>query len=138
MNYMMSPFSGLSLIIHLFIITLMTLFSLLFPKKNQNTLARKERGQEVFSKRLWKQGLSIFIIVALSALMLFSFRIALQTSIREGSREWHIQYLRHQFANLNYGQFDTVGHAIKNLFATVTTNEYVEAKNAPDFVQSQY
>lgn len=93
MNYsMLTPFSGLSLITHLLVIGFASVFGLLFKKKSDTEV--KGVLEETQTRMVLKYILSIFILVAVSSLMLLSFVIAVKTGLREGVNEPHMIYVR--------------------------------------------
>ncbi len=84
---MMTPFSGLSLILHLTVIGLGKIFDL-FPHKKSRGV-RKETALYIGVSQVF----SIMIVIGLSILMLIFFGIAIHTSLREGSDEWPRRYV---------------------------------------------
>src|SRR3989344_6677220 len=93
----LTPISGLSLIIHLLVIAVSSLLSL-FVWKKEKKLIESFVVLDTVSRRVFKYGVSILVVISISLVMLTSFMIALTTGIREGSREWHIQRIKHEYA----------------------------------------
>ncbi len=93
---MLTPFSGLSLVIHLIIIGVATLFSPLLKKKEH--VPKIYQMEESRTRRIFKLSSSILILIIISTLMIVSFALALRTSIREGEKERHMQYIREEIA----------------------------------------
>ena len=104
---MLTPFSGLSLIIHLVVIGLAKI-SRIGRKK---TTAYKALRTPSVSRRRFNVAFSIGIMLAISSAMLFSFAIALSTSIRESGHEWHVQFAKKEWQELrdvNFGVLEYV------------------------------
>ena len=94
----MTPFSGLSFIIHLIVIAVATAFGSLFGKKGG--VVKKEQADISLITSVSKQALSILIIIVVSSFMFLSFFTALKTGVREGMDEPHIVYIREELGNV--------------------------------------
>ena len=125
---MKSPFSGLSLVIHLVIIATATLVALLIG----------QRRVEVFKRSVWTAGavarypilmrtMSIMIIVALGLVMFIATTVAVQTGYREGSREPHMIFIKKEFAALEVAS----GVALTRLSA-------IDSNSFPDFATRSF
>lgn len=102
---MMTPFSGLSLIVHLVVIGVGKLVILYkrFPKTNIYAKPRlKFQGSKLALFLGFKSVVSIIIVVSLTTLMLTSFGVAIQTGVREGSRESQRQYIQEVYEDTIY------------------------------------
>jgi hypothetical protein len=108
---MLTPFSGLSLIVHLVVIGLAKIARI--GKKNA---AFTDTYREPFSTSGWvlKYALSIIVMLAISSIMIFSFTLALLTSIREASQEWHIQFINREWNNLFDNKFAPLEYRAEN------------------------
>ena len=95
---MITPFSGLSLIIHLIVIAFGTVRGLLFKKKIR--VLRKERKEETRMVLLSKSTLSVLIILAVTSFMFVSFFLAIKSGIHQGLQEPQIIYIREELAGL--------------------------------------
>ncbi|OHA18630.1 MAG: hypothetical protein A2836_01065 [Candidatus Taylorbacteria bacterium RIFCSPHIGHO2_01_FULL_45_63] len=96
---MLTPFSGLSLIVHLAVIGIGKVLS---PLQKRKVIAKSRivGKKEGVIRAVVNSALSIVIVVVLTALMFTSFGIALQTSIREGAREWQRQQITEAWKNV--------------------------------------
>ena len=104
---MLTPFSGLSLIIHLVIIGLAKISRIV---RKKTTGYRAVRTPSV-GRRRFNVAFSLGIIFTISSVMLFSFAIALSTSIRESEHEWHVQFVKNEWQELrdvNFGMLEYV------------------------------
>lgn len=101
---MMTPFSGLSLIIHLTVIGVGKIIDALRNRIVRRPRALPESGQ--LTNPIWsKIGgsiASVSIVLVLSAIMVTSFGVALQTSVREGASEWQRQAVANMVEELRY------------------------------------
>ena len=91
-----TPFSGLSLIVHLVIIGFAKLMSL-FPRKTAVTAAATRKAQGSWIKGMKIAG-SHLIVVSIFAIMFASFGVAVKTGAREGAKEPHIKFIKHELA----------------------------------------
>ena len=103
----LTPFSGLSLIIHLTIIGVSSAINFLFVKKKLGD--QKPSVAETPLRRYINCVISVLIILVITVLMSASFLIAIKTGIREGSREPQIRYLQRGFEHAKqYVRLNTV------------------------------
>ncbi len=90
---MKSPFSGLSLLIHLLIIGVATAVSALAGSRNRRLWAR-HLSLNSSSQVIYSSALAHAIVLAIGILVLLSTIIAIQTGAREGARESHLGSLK--------------------------------------------
>lgn len=91
---MLTPFSGLSLIIHLIVIGFASVSGFLFKKKENGVAKKSGVAQKTLTHPVMKSVLSIFILIIVSSVMLLSFAIAVKTGFHEGVDEPQITYVR--------------------------------------------
>jgi predicted membrane-bound dolichyl-phosphate-mannose-protein mannosyltransferase len=91
---MLTPFSGLSLVIHLAVIC----FALMF--KRSGAAAGRVTTRQILKHKTFKHVLSICILIVVSSFMLLSFAIAVKTGFREGMNEPHMIYVRQGLENV--------------------------------------
>lgn len=89
-----TPFSGISLIVHLAIIGVAYLLSLFSIRTG---FAGGGTGSYSPSSRIINSIFAALIFLAITLLMLTAFIVALSTSVREGANEWQNVYLNQQF-----------------------------------------
>ena len=99
----LSPFSGLSLLIHLLVIAIFTLLSFVLWKEKA-VLQPVSVVEDTFLRRALKSGLSVVIVLVLSAIMIVSFAIAVRTGFREGASEPHMIFIRREITQLHEEQ----------------------------------
>lgn len=94
-----TPSSGLSLIIHLVIIFVATVYRVFFGKFQTNGLYTFVNSNPVVLVYLniAKRTIAALIIVSLTAAMVVLTGIAIRTGYREGSQEWHKQLIMNGF-----------------------------------------
>ena len=114
----LTPISGLSLIIHLLVIAVSSLLSL-FVWKKEKKLIESFVVLDTVSRRVFKYGVSILVVISISLVMLTSFMIALTTGIREGSREWHIQRIKHEYAYVREMRIDPLVISFRDWFRDI-------------------
>jgi hypothetical protein len=90
-----TPFSGLSLIIHLVVIGIAKAIGLVHKKKPGTV-----RQAPTSMRRGFDFAFSIGIILVVSSVMLFSFAIALTTSVREAQNDWHVKLVKNEWQEL--------------------------------------
>lgn len=92
----MTPFSGLSLIVHLLVIGIGKLIDLLKKKGKFYNFSFFKKINFDYLKMDFNMTriAAIAIVVVFSSAMIFSFSVAVRTSIREGAKEPHIRYIR--------------------------------------------
>ena len=91
---MLTPFSGLSLVIHLVVIAVASVF------KKGGGATQRVTTQQILKHKTFKHVLSICILIVVSSFMLLSFAIAVKTGIREGANEPHMIYVRQGLENV--------------------------------------
>ena len=97
MNF--TPFSGLSLIVHLIVIGVATLSRALFKKKN-SAVKEKDIVAETELRRYAKSLFSVVILLVVSGVMIFSFMFALVTGWHVGAEERQMQYVRQEIIGI--------------------------------------
>lgn len=91
----LTPFSGISLIVHLAIIGSAKIFEL-FGKKDFK-IGGRNRGSPAFLLRIRDAIVAFALFFGIFAIMLVSTFVAINTSVREGANEWHNIYISQQF-----------------------------------------
>ena len=126
MNAPFTPFSGLSLIIHLLVIWFSSLTSLFVWKKEKKVI-ESALTLDTIPRRVFKYGVSALIIISISAVMLASFVIALTTGLREGSREWQVRYIKNEYAYVRDTRIQPLAHSFHNWFQDIQFEQRVNA-----------
>lgn len=108
-NNMPTPFFGLSLMIHAGIIGAAKAVKLGRRLLGLSTLATTAAAAHVVvpvgaTRRQYNYMLSVMFIAIIAVFMLVSAFLALRTSVREGSDEWHREFLKAEFAPSNQYQ----------------------------------
>lgn len=116
---MITPFSGLSLIVHLTIIGISKIINL-FRRADKDSMKFKEARTQTSARRIANNALSVLVITVIATLMMFSFGVALETGIREGSNEPHIEYLWQEYEYLR----DSRQHMLSNVMEIISVNKY--------------
>ena len=101
---MITPFSGISLVIHSLIIgssKLFTWYQRRWGGKLGTPASEENHVRKETMSRAWLQVLlSLFFMNVISAFILISFFFALKSGIEEGLRAPHIQYMKGQYERL--------------------------------------
>ena len=119
MYTMGTPFSGLSLIIHLLIIAVSSVVSsvmLLWKKDEEHAFVAVPAVADTYLRRRLKYGLSVFIMVLLFGIMLTSFIMVLATGARAGSSEPQVQYIRNEYRYIRTVHIDPARAAVKTWY----------------------
>ncbi len=124
----MTPFSGLSLIVHLLIVVGTAVFSFLFPKGEQDVVPRQDRVPQTSMVYFSKSALSILLILGISTFVVVSFISTLRMGIREGAQEAHMQYLQREFAQLREIRPDSLTYLAAVLLTDVQDMIYMAAE----------
>ena len=111
---MLTPFSGLSLIVHLVVIGVAKLANI--GKKKATDTYREPFST---SRQGFKSALSIILLVTITSLMLSSFVIALMTSIREAQNEWHVEFIKNEWVNVRDADFHPL-HYVADNYSSLT------------------
>jgi hypothetical protein len=88
---MVTPFSGLLMIVHVVIVALGKLAGLFVAKKDTSHLKRKAKVKESATLRLVKSTLSILLIVSISLYMFISLMLVVYVGMREGADEHYFE-----------------------------------------------
>jgi hypothetical protein len=130
---MLTPFSGLSLFIHLAIIGSAKLLNLLRGERQLflGSAASRARGPRWYSVIA-----SIVIIVFVSTVMISFTGIALTTGMREGAAEPHIQYLHSAWADII--KSEPYHYTRIDIEPRISTAEAVERRQAAETVIATY
>jgi hypothetical protein len=118
----MTPFSGISLILHLAIIGIAKVYY--YVTGEAETRPRKPLNADRGTTPFFNRAVSCVIVVAIFVMMLSSFTQAVTTSVREGSREPHIQYIKEKAASLKKVQWASI-------LWPAEANDLDEPTNAP-------
>ncbi len=98
---MKSPFSGLSLVIHLIIIALATLLGVLLRNRQPIAVAHgSSQMQTTTINRVLLRSASTAIVVLLGMFVIITSTLAVKTGVREGAREAHVIYVKREFKEL--------------------------------------
>lgn len=97
----MTPFSGLSLIVHLLIIGVANILKLIFGWDDISLMKEGEKNYR-FPRfvHAFERIASVIIVVTVIGAVGFSTQVAIKTGIREGRDEMHRMYAKEQVAKL--------------------------------------
>lgn len=129
---MFTPFTGLSVFVHLVIIGLAKMVHW-FRKSDRSDMIRQPHRDHTALRQKSNHALSLLLIGAISAYMLFLLGITLQTSIRVGSPEWHRQYISREIAKLREIQFDSLQLVLQRLSDFLAISRNTEAQAVGNF-----